>query len=296
MTAAATPAARVPQWSAQSRSAPSTFDKALALPWTNVGMIVLVGYCLLPFLWLMRLSIDPSPTGSVMPSTFTLSNYTAVFDNAEFRIAFMNSIIVSGAATLMAMLVGGFAGYALARLPVPGRSMILFFALAVSMFPTISIVGPLFDMWRSVGLFDTKLGLVLPNVTLALPMSIWIMTSFFRELPSDLEQAAYVDGATPFQAFRKVMLPLAAPGTFTAAILVFISTWNEFLFAISFSATDASRTVPVAIAFFQGKDAFEIPVGSIAAASIVVMVPLIVLVLVFQRRIVAGLTAGGVKG
>ena len=156
---------------------------------------------------------------------------------------------------------------------MPGKQYILFIVLAVSMFPGISIVGPLFDMWRAIGLFDTKLGLIIPNVTFSLPMAIWIMSSFFRELPRDLEHAAYMDGATPFQAFRKVMLPLAAPGVFTAAILVFINAWNEFLFAISFSATTKSETIPQTIAFFQGENSMEIPVGPISAASVVVDAP-----------------------
>lgn len=267
-----------------------------ALPWEKLGIVMLLAYCLFPFYWLVRLSMDPSPSGSLLPQSFTLVNYVDVIRNREFLQGFFNSVIISGVATALAMVVGGFAGYALARLPVPGRKYILFLVLSVSMFPSISIVGPLFELWRSLGLFDTKLGLVLPNVTFSLPMSIWIMQSFFRELPRDLEHAAYMDGATPFQAFRLVMLPLAAPGVFTAAILVFIGTWNEFLYAISFSATDASRTIPAVIAFFQGKDAYEIPVGSISAASVVVMAPLVIMVLAFQRRIVAGLTAGGVKG
>ncbi len=240
--------------------------------------------------------MDPAANGSLLPSTFTLENYGSVFDNAQFMRAFMNSIIVAGSATFVAMAIGGAAAYALGRLPVPGKQYIMFAVLAVSMFPGIAIVGPIFELWRSIGLFDTKTGLVIPNVTFSLPLAIWIMSSFFRELPRDLEHAAYMDGATPFQAFRKVMLPLAAPGVFTSAILVFINTWNEFLMAISLSATDTSVTVPAAISFFQGENTLEIPVGPISAASVMVMLPLVAMVLVFQRRIVAGLTAGGVKG
>lgn len=262
----------------------------------NIGVGVLLAYCIFPFLWLVRLSMDPSASGSILPAHFTLENYASVLRNTDFMHAFLNSVIIAGSATAVAMLVGGGAGYALGRLPVPGRQFILFFVLSVSMFPGISIVGPLFQLWRSIGLFDTKTGLVLPNVTFALPLAIWTMSSFFRELPRDLEHAAYMDGATPFQAFRQVMLPLAAPGVFTAAILVFISAWNEFLFASTFSATNASRPVTAAIASFQGKDSLEIPVGAISAASVVVMLPVLAMVLVFQRRIVAGLTAGGVKG
>jgi multiple sugar transport system permease protein len=265
------------------------------LTWEKVGIISLILYCILPFLWLVRLSMDPTSTG-LLPRTFTLENYASVLRNGEFMNAFVNSTIIAGSATVFAMLVGGFAAYALGRLPVPGKQYILFSVLAVSMFPGISIVGPLFDLWRTLGLFDTKLGLIIPNVTFALPMAIWIMSSFFRELPRDLEHAAYMDGATPFQAFRLVMLPLAAPGVFTAAILVFISAWNEFLFAITFGATSRSMTITAAISNFQGENQYEIPVGDISAASVFVMAPLIVAVLIFQRRIVSGLTAGGVKG
>lgn len=275
---------------------PSAADRVRSLPWVTFGIVALLLACIFPFLWLVRLSMDPSATGNLFPREFTLHNYVAVFGMREFMVAFMNSIIVSGSATVLAMLVGGGAGYALARLPVPGKDWILFAVLAVSMFPGISIVGPLFELWRTLGLFDTKLGLVLPNVTFSLPMAIWIMSSFFRELPRDLEHAAYMDGATPFQAFRIVMLPLAAPGVFTAAILVFIATWNEFLFAISFSATSRSQTIPAAIVNFQGTDSLEIPVGAISAASVMVMVPLLIMVFMFQKRIVSGLTAGGVKG
>jgi multiple sugar transport system permease protein len=164
------------------------------------------------------------------------------------------------------------------------------------MFPPISTVGPLFDMWRALGLYDTYPGLIIPYLTFSLPLAIYVLVAFFREIPWDLEQAAQVDGATPFQAFRKVILPLAAPGVFTAAILVFIFAWNDFVFAISLTSSDNSRTVPAALAFFTGESTFTAPTGSIAAAAVVVTVPIIIFVLFFQRRIVAGLTAGAVKG
>jgi multiple sugar transport system permease protein len=274
----------------------SFFQGVLDQPWTAGGIVVLVAYCLFPFMWLVRLSMDPAATGKLLPTTFTLKNYVSVFHNSEFLHAFVNSVIVAGSATAVAMAIGGAAAYALGRLPVPGKQYIMFAVLAVSMFPGISIVGPLFDLWRQIGLYDTKTGLVIPNVTFALPMAIWIMSGFFRELPRDLEHAAYMDGATPFQAFRKVMLPLAAPGVFTSAILVFINTWNEFLLANSLTATTKSMTITTAISNFQGENTLEIPVGPISAASVMVMLPLVAMVLVFQRRIVAGLTAGGVKG
>jgi multiple sugar transport system permease protein len=294
--AAAAPGGAVPMSAGWAEPRHKQAAKGMsAVPWDKVGIIGLLFYCLFPFYWLVRLSMDPTPNGHILPAHFSLANYSDVLHTPAFLHAFMNSVIISGSATLVAMLVGGAAGYALARLPVPGKQYILFCALAVSMFPGISIVGPIFNLWRQIGLFDTKTGLVLPNVTFALPMSIWIMSSFFRELPRDLEQAAAMDGATPFQAFRRVMLPLAAPGVFTAAILVFISSWNEFMFATSLSATDKSRTITNMVASFQGRNSYEIPVGSISAASVIVMLPLLAMVLAFQRRIVSGLTAGGVK-
>lgn len=288
-------------WSIPAAQAPTQtrsvgWERVTSLPWDKFGIVLLVAYSIAPFFWLIRLSMDPTANGKIFPSKFTLTNYTDLLSSGDFMHAFLNSIIVSGSATILALMVGGCAGYALARLPVPGKQYILFSCLAVSMFPSISIVGPLFDLWRKIGLFDTKMGLILPTVTFALPMAIWIMQSFFKELPRDLEHAAYMDGATPFQAFRHVMLPLAAPGVFTAAILVFIAAWNEFLFAITFTATNKSFTIPAAIAHFQGKSDYEVPVGAIAAASVFVMIPVLTMVLIFQRRIVAGLTAGGVKG
>ena len=189
------------------------------------------------------------------------------------------------------------AAYALARLDFAGKAVILSGALAVAMFPPISIVGSLFEIWRTIGLFDTKIGLIIPYMTFTLPLAIYTMSAFFREIPWELEQAAQVDGATPFQAFRKVIVPLAAPGVFTTAILVFIFAWNDFLFANTLTSTDNARTVPAALAFFTGNSSqFEAPTGAISAAAVVVTVPIVIMVLIFQRRIVAGLTAGAVKG
>jgi multiple sugar transport system permease protein len=164
------------------------------------------------------------------------------------------------------------------------------------MFPPISVVGPLFDMWRALGLYDTYPGLIIPYLTFALPLAIYTLVAFFREIPWELEQAAQVDGATPWQAFRKVILPLATPGVFTAAILVFIFAWNDFVFAITLTSSDKARTVPAALAFFTGESQFTAPTGNIAAAAVLVTIPIILFVLIFQRRIVAGLTAGAVKG
>jgi multiple sugar transport system permease protein len=188
------------------------------------------------------------------------------------------------------------AAYALARLNFAGKALILSGSLAIAMFPPISIVGSLFAIWRNIGLFDTIPGLIIPYMTFSLPLAIYTLSAFYREIPWELEQAAQVDGATPWQAFTKVILPLAAPGTFTAAILVFIFAWNDFLFANTLTSTTNARTVPATLAFFTGASQFDQPIGAIAAAAVVVTIPIIIMVLIFQRRIVAGLTAGAVKG
>jgi multiple sugar transport system permease protein len=193
-------------------------------------------------------------------------------------------------------VIGSFAAYALARLRFPMKFLLLAVILSITTFPPIAIAAPVFKLWTDLGLYNTYLGLILPDLTFTLPLTIYILTSFFRDIPRELEEAALVDGATYFQSFRKVVLPLAAPGLVTAGLLAFIFVWNEFLFAITLTSSASVRPVPAAIAFFTGSSQFEIPLGTISAASVVVTVPLIVLVLIFQKRIVAGLTAGAVKG
>jgi multiple sugar transport system permease protein len=194
------------------------------------------------------------------------------------------------------VVVGSMAAYAVARLRFPGKGLLVGAALLVAMFPPISLVSPLFNLWRQLGLFDTWPGLIIPYLTFSLPLTIYTLSAFFREIPWDLEKAAKVDGATPLQAFMRVIAPLAAPGMVTTAILVFIFCWNDFVFAISLTSTLNSRTVPAAIAFFTGASQFQTPIGSIAAAGMVVTIPIIVFVFIFQRRIVSGLTSGAVKG
>jgi trehalose/maltose transport system permease protein len=193
-------------------------------------------------------------------------------------------------------VLGAMAAYAVARLNFPGKRVLIGAALLITMFPAISLVTPLFNIERWVGLFDTWPGLILPYITFALPLAIYTLSAFFREVPWDLEKAAKMDGATPGQAFRKVIVPLAAPGLVTAAILVFIFAWNDLLLALSLTATKAAITAPVAIVNFSGSSQFEEPTGSIAAGAVVITIPIIVFVLIFQRRIVAGLTSGAVKG
>jgi len=266
--------------------------------WRFTVLIVVV-YALLPVAWLASLSLKPPgdlADGRFVPRAVSLEHYLAVFRDPQFPAALGNSLGIGLIATLIAVVFGALAAYAIVRLRFPGRNAVLVGALAVAMFPPIAIIGPIFDLWRLLGLFDTWAGLVVPYMTLTLPLAIWTLAAFFREIPWELEHAARVDGATPFTAFRRVILPLAAPGVFATAILVFVFAWNDFLFAAALTSTTASRTVPAAIAFFTGSSRFELPTGAIAAASVVVTVPVTVLILVFQRRIVTGLTAGAVKG
>jgi multiple sugar transport system permease protein len=270
--------------------------------WT-VAIVAVLIFALIPVIWIMALSFKTPETvtdGRFIPADWTLDNYKVLFEGgiseSPFLKPLINSIVIALISTVIAIVLAAFAAYAIARLNFPGKAAILAGALAIAMFPQISTVGPLFDMWRSIGLYDTYLGLIIPYLTFALPLAIYTLVAFFREIPWDLEQAAAVDGATPLQAFRKVIIPLAAPGTFTAAILVFIFAWNDFLFAITLTSSDNARTVPAALAFFTGESQFTAPTGNIAAAAVIVTIPIILFVLFFQRRIVAGLTSGAVKG
>jgi multiple sugar transport system permease protein len=268
-----------------------------ALLWAAVILIML--FCLFPFYWLINTSLKSGAdlsSGDLLPPHPTLKNYDSIFRNGDFVKALRNSAIVSLSTTVLALVIGSFAGYALARLRFPMKFLLLAVILSISTFPPIAIAAPVFKLWTDLGLYNSYLGLILPDLTFALPLTIYILTSFFREIPRELEEAALVDGATYFQAFRKVVVPLAAPGMVTAGLLAFIFVWNEFLFAITLTSTPDRRPVPAAIAFFTGSQQFEIPLGTISAASVVVTVPLILLVVLFQRRIVAGLTAGAVKG
>jgi multiple sugar transport system permease protein len=265
----------------------------------GMAVVVVLVYALIPVTWIISLSLKTPETigdGRFIPSDWTLSNYDAVFSTGFFTSALRNSIGIALIATLISLAFASMAAYAITRLEFPGKHAILAGALAISMFPAISIVGGLFDLWRRVGLFDTWPGLILPYLSFSLPLSIYILSAFFREIPWDLEKAAQMDGATPMQAFRKVILPLAMPGVFTAGILTFIGAWNDFLFANVLTSTDASRTAPVALAFFRGASQFTDPSGAIAAGAVVVTIPILIVVLIFQRRIVSGLTAGAVKG
>ena len=268
--------------------------------WTVYGILILL-WALFPLLWMLSLSFkDPSTFRSAeptfLPEEWVWTNYETVFSDTLFTSALRNSVGIALIATTLSVIVAMFASYAIARLDFPGKKVLLSMALAIAMFPQAALVGPLFNMWRNLGIYDTWLGLVIPYLTFALPLSIWTMSAFFRQIPWEMEQAAQVDGATAWQAFRKVIIPLAAPGVFTTAILTFFFCWNEFLLAISLTSTDRARTVPAALSFFTGASQFQSPVTAIMAASVVVTIPVVILVLVFQRRIVAGLTSGAVKG
>jgi multiple sugar transport system permease protein len=266
--------------------------------WAVIDTAVVV-YALLPVLWILSLSLKPTSTvkdGKLIPSSVTLENYRGIFRGDMFTSALINSVGIALIATAIAVLLGAMAAYAIARLNFPGKRLLVGCTLLITMFPAISLVTPLFEIERAVGLFDTWPGLILPFITFALPLAIYTLSAFFREIPWDLEKAAKMDGATPAQAFRKIIVPLAAPGLVTAAILVFIFAWNDLLLALSLTATKAAITAPVAIANFSGSSQFEEPTGSIAAGAIVITIPIIVFVLIFQRRIVAGLTSGAVKG
>jgi multiple sugar transport system permease protein len=266
---------------------------------TYGGPLLVILWTLFPVLWILSLSFKPESginNKKFLPDTFTLENYRTVFNTPLFTSALRNSIFISLIATVLSVVIATVAAYAIARLEFPGKKLILSLALAIAMFPAVSLVGPLFDIWRSIGLYDTWLGLIIPYMSFTLPLSIWTLSAFFREIPWEMEQAAQIDGATPWQAFRKVIVPLAAPGVFTAAILAFFFAWNDFVFGISLTSTDAARPVPAALAFFTGASQFQRPAAAISAAAVIVTIPVVVLVLLFQRRIVAGLTAGAVKG
>ena len=269
-----------------------------ATGWTVVNVLVVL-YALFPVLWILSLSLKPTSTvkdGNLIPSQVTFDNYKAIFAGNTFSSALVNSIGIGLITTVIAVVIGGMAAYAIARLAFPGKRALVGVALLIAMFPQISLVTPLFNIERSIGLFDTWPGLIIPYITFALPLAIYTMSAFFKEIPWDLEKAAKMDGATPGQAFRKVIAPLAAPGIVTAAILVFIFAWNDLLLALSLTATQRAITAPVAIANFTGSSQFEEPTGSIAAGAMVITVPIVIFVLIFQRRIVAGLTSGAVKG
>jgi multiple sugar transport system permease protein len=297
-TTAQAPAVAVPESRAQAARKRKRKRQGQSA-WIWVAVVAIIIFCLFPFYWLINVSLKTGAdlsSANLVPPHPSLKNYSSIFKNDDFTNGLKNSAIVSISVTILALVFGSFAAYALARLKMRGKFIVLGIVLSVTTFPQITIAAPLFKLWTDIGLYNTRIGLIIPYLTFALPLAIYILTSFFKEIPKDLEEAALVDGATHFQAFRKVVVPLAAPGLATAGILTFIAAWNEFLLATTLTSSQAARTVPAAIAFFTGSTEFEIPLGTMSAASVVISVPLIILVLLFQKRIVAGLTAGAVKG
>ena len=266
--------------------------------WGTVNFVV-VALALIPVLWLVSLSFK-TPTAvldpSFFPASWTWGNYSQILQTSQFIRPLVNSIGIGIIATLISVVLASMAAYAVARLEFPGKKVLIGMALLIAMFPQIALVTPMFNIERTLGIFNTWPGLIIPYVAFGLPLGIYILSAFFREIPWELEKAAKMDGATPYQAFTRVIAPLAAPGVVTAAILVFLFCWNEFLFAISFTSTLASRTAPASIAYFSGSSQFTVPTGPIAAAAVVITIPIIIFVVIFQRRIVAGLTSGAVKG
>ena len=264
-----------------------------------IGAVVIIAYALIPVLWIVSLSFkagDDINNKSFFPSSLSLDNYGIVLSSDLFLSALRNSVGISIIATTISVVIATLAAYAVARLEFPGKRLLLGSALAITVFPIIAIATPLFNLWRTIGLYDTWIGLIIPYLSFSIPLSVYVLSAFFREIPWEMEQAAQVDGATSWQAFRRVIVPLAAPGVFTAAILTFFAIWNDFIFGITLTSSEAARPVPAALAFFSGASQFSQPTAPIAAASVLVTIPIIVLVLAFQQKIVAGLTNGAVKG
>ncbi len=264
-------------------------------------VIVIAVYALFPFYWAVTTSFKTEnemfSTATYLPQSPTLDNYRYVLQDNTFLLALRNSAFVAGSTTVLALMVGSFAAYALGRLRFRGRTALLYLVLSMTMFPAISILSGLYTVVREFGVFGTPFALILTYPVFTLPFTVWVLTSFFRGLPAEIEQAAIVDGASPFQRFRYILLPLLAPALVTTGLLAFVTSWNEYLFALNFTITNPSaQTVTVAIAQFSGVEAMQEPVAEIMAAAVIVTLPLVALVLIFQDRIAAGLTAGAVKG
>lgn len=262
------------------------------------AIVAMVAAAAFPLYWTLVSSLTPESAllepARLVPARITMEHYVRLFAERDFWMPIRNSIVVAGLTTVFCVTVGSLCAYALARLQFAGKTAILAFVLAVSMFPQISIVSPLYMLLRGLGLINTFPGLILPYLTFAMPLTVWLLVGFFQQLPRELEEAAMVDGASRLRALVAVVLPLALPGLATTAIITFIYCWNEFLFALSFTAGPDRQTVPVAIAMFRGQ--YQVPWGQILAATVVATAPVALLVLLFQRHIVRGLTAGAVKG
>lgn len=266
---------------------------------TYLGLAAIFVYCLSPFYWMLVSSFRRTADifdNSLLPQPFSAENYVKVFDGSTlFGKALVNSLIVAGITTTLALVLGIFAAYAISRLNFRFKSVILGVIIATSMFPGISVVVPLLRLFTDIGWINTYQAMIVPNLSFAIPLAVWNLTTFMKALPFDLEEAAMIDGCTKWQAFRKVLLPLAAPGVFTTAILTFIHSWNEFIIALSMINDPSRQTATVAISKFTGATEFQAPFGEQMAAGVIVTIPLVIMVLVFQRRIVEGLTSGATK-
>jgi len=262
-------------------------------------VVVILVFNLFPFLYAIVSSFRPTSdlfSTHLLPTAVTLQHYELIFKDTRFVTGLFNSIIVAGVTVLISLALGSLCAYALGRLPFRFKGPVLYIVLTMTMFPQISVLSGLFVMLKALDLFNTRQGLIVTYLIFSLPFTIWVMTQYFRSLPRELEEAAYVDGASPLEVFWKILLPLTVPGLVSTGLLAFIAAWNEFLFALTFTVTDQMRTVPVVISQFSGATSYEQPWGQIMAASMVVTIPLVILVMIFQYRIVAGLTAGAVKG
>lgn len=264
-----------------------------------VFLVIFVFVIMFPFLWILLSSVKPlselfgDQAFTWFTSNPTIQSYISVFTIRPFHLYLWNSLVVATVTTVYTVFVAAFAAYAIARLRFRGKPIILGVVLSVSMFPQIATISPIYIFLRNIGLTNSHLGLIIPYTTFALPLSIWLLVTFFRKIPFDLEESAKMDGASMMQTYFRIILPLAVPGIFTTAILVFIAAWNEFLFALVINTAEDYKTVPVGIGMFQGQ--YTIPWGEISAATVIVTIPLVIMVLLFQRRIVSGLTSGAVK-
>lgn len=265
----------------------------------HVGIAVIVIYCLAPFYWMVASAFrEPNKQGenTLFPSPLSMENFKGVFSaDVGFGRNLLNSVVVAGITTVLTLVLGTFAAYTIARMEFRGKNLVAGIIIAMSMFPVIALVVPLLRLFSDIGWINTYQAMIVPSLSFALPLTVWVLATFFRQMPKELEEAAMVDGLTRGQAFRKIIIPLAAPGMFTTAILAFIATWNEFLIALTMVNEKNLQTATVAISKFTGLTNFDSPFGTKMAAGVVVTVPLVIVVLIFQRRIIAGLTAGGVK-
>jgi multiple sugar transport system permease protein len=295
MTAVAAPAAKT---AARARTAGPPMPAGRKAAWGATNLVV-VAWTLFPIWWLIALAFkDPTTLsdGSFWPNKWSLTNFSGIFHGSAFVQPLINSICIGVISTVISVVLATMAAYAVARLSFPGKTVLIGVSLMIAMFPAISLVNPMFNIERAIGLFNTWPGLIIPYLAFSLPLAIYTLSAFFREIPWDLEKAAKVDGASQRQIFITVIAPLALPGIATTSILVFMFCWNDFLFAISLTSTNSARTAPAAMGFFTGVSQFTFPIGSIAAAACIITIPIVLFTMFFQRRIVAGLTAGAVKG